>query len=52
MTIEITEIVDNESAMVDLLNHISELVEQGFTSGYYPHWKITKEDTDNTEKED
>lgn len=25
----------------ETLRHIADLIEQGFTSGYYPHWTVT-----------
>ena len=42
ISIEITEEVGDQSAMVDLLRHIADTIENsGVRTGYYPHWKIS-----------
>lgn len=38
--IEIHDEVEDEMAMVDLLNHIATLVKEGYTSGINPNWDI------------
>lgn len=48
-TIEITEEVASTYDMVDLLKHIASLVEQGYTSGYYPHWNLKKVEPEEAE---
>lgn len=35
--------------MDEKLEHIASLVEQGYTSGYYPNWSITIEEDENDE---
>lgn len=42
--IEIYEEVDDAVAMVDLLNHITTMVKDGYISGYHPGWKLIKEE--------
>lgn len=44
--IAIYETVDSEQALADLLRHIASLVEQGYTSGYYPGWELQEEKDD------
>ena len=34
---------------MEKLNHIASLVEEGYTSGYYPNWSIEIEEDDNEE---
>ena len=46
MTIEITESVETEADMVNLLQYIHDLVEQGNTYVFYPYWKLIKQDGD------
>ncbi|WP_217181598.1 hypothetical protein [Streptomyces sp. AC495_CC817] len=29
------------SPAADTLRHIADLIEQGYSSGYYPHWSVT-----------
>jgi hypothetical protein len=36
----ITEEVETTTELVTLLVHISNLVDEGYTQGYYPHWTI------------
>lgn len=43
MKIEITQQVKDESEMADLLKRIAELIEEGYTSGYHPHWTLIEE---------
>lgn len=38
--IEIDEVVDSGTDMVDLLNHIATKIKEGFTSGYHPGWTL------------
>jgi hypothetical protein len=40
--IVITEEVETTTEIVRLLEHISKLVDEGYTQGYYPHWKIVE----------
>jgi hypothetical protein len=40
MKINITEEVTTISEMVQLLNHIATKVDEGYTTGYYPHWSV------------
>lgn len=47
----INEEFENETSMIDGLNYIIGLIEQGNTSGYYPTWEIQTvpdEETKNT----
>lgn len=44
MTIEIQEVVEDTSAMVDVLNTIATMVKEGYTSGVDPYWKINEEE--------
>lgn len=39
-TIIINEEVETTTEMVNLLRHISNQIEEGYTSGYYPTWRI------------
>jgi hypothetical protein len=36
----ITEEVETTTEMVRLLEYISNLVNEGYTHGYYPHWHL------------
>lgn len=36
----IYEEVESDEELVDLLDYIKGLVDQGFTSGYYPGWEL------------
>ena len=36
----ITEQTETEAEMVDLLQRISKLIQEGYTNGYYPNWYI------------
>lgn len=45
LKIDIHEEVDDAGELVDLLNHIATLVKEGYTSGHYPRWSITGEET-------
>jgi hypothetical protein len=38
--IVINEQVETTTDLVLLLNHISTLIEEGYTNGYYPNWHI------------
>lgn len=40
ITIEITEKVHTHHDVVLLLEEIQRLINEGFTSGYYPHWEL------------
>lgn len=40
LRVEIPEQVADESALVDLLNHIATLVKQGYKWGVDPRWSI------------
>jgi hypothetical protein len=40
MNINILEEVTTISEMVELLKHIAQKVDEGYTSGYYPHWSV------------
>ena len=41
ISIQITEEVEDRSAMVDLLRHSADMIESnGTTTSYYPHWTI------------
>jgi len=42
MNIEINETVESTEEMAELLNHISELINQGYTSGIAPSWSIAE----------
>jgi len=39
-TITINEQVETTTEMVNLLRHISNQIEEGYTRGYYPTWEI------------
>lgn len=43
LRIEITETTASVDEMAELLRQIANLIEQGYTSGNYPHWKINDE---------
>ena len=43
LKIEITEDAADKTDMVELLRRIADLVEEGYTSGNYPDWKLTGE---------
>lgn len=46
--IVITEEVKTTTEMVILLEHISKLIDEGYTNGYYPHWQLeTIEEQEN-----
>jgi hypothetical protein len=40
MKIIITEEVTTVTEMVELLNNISKKIDEGYTTGYYPHWSV------------
>ena len=40
MKLVISEEVQTTTEMVRLLEHISKLVDEGYTNGYYPHWQL------------
>ena len=40
--IEITEVAESAEDMADTLEKIARDLRQGYTNGYYPHWKLTK----------
>jgi len=42
MRINITEEVSSTTDLINLLKHIAKLIDEGYTSGYYPHWSIEK----------
>ncbi len=42
MKINITEEVSSKTELVTLLEYITKLIDEGYTSGYYPHWNIEK----------
>jgi hypothetical protein len=48
----IHEEVRTDADMVDVLNRIVELIEGGYTSGYYPGWDLQGEEEPRTEDED
>lgn len=45
ITIEITEDVSTKQDMVYLLEHIAKMIEEGYTSGYYPTWALSGEES-------
>lgn len=48
ITIDITEETKRYSDMADLLRHIADLIERGYTSGYHPSWDLSGEqETEN-----
>ena len=46
--IEIYDEADSEDEMADLLRHIADMVEDGYTSGYYPGW-VMRDIPDSTD---
>ena len=44
ITISIEEEVDGKQDMAYLLKHIAGLIEDGCTSGVYPHWELLGEE--------
>lgn len=38
---------DDENSKEDTLREVLRLVEEGFTSGYYPNWEIVNEEIKN-----
>jgi hypothetical protein len=38
--ITITETTADTSDMIDLLRHVADLIEQGYTSGFHPGWSM------------
>lgn len=47
--IEILESVEKPEDLIDLLEHVTKQVREGFVSGYHPGWKIVD---DTVEEED
>lgn len=43
MKIIIDEEVDNSNELTTLLEYVQRLVDEGYTSGYYPHWHLEEE---------
>jgi hypothetical protein len=33
-------IINEDEITPELMEYVNSLIEQGFTSGYYPHWEI------------
>jgi hypothetical protein len=42
ITLEVFENADSETDTVELLRHIVNLIEEGYTSGYDPEWTLTE----------
>jgi hypothetical protein len=42
ITLEVFENADSETDTVELLRHIVNLIEEGYTSGYDPGWTLTE----------
>lgn len=47
--IHIGDSVNTVDDLPDLLRRIAKLIEDGYKSGYYPHWTITGDDEFNNE---
>ena len=43
ISISIPETTDSPENMAELLRSIATMIDEGYTSGYYPHWKIESE---------
>lgn len=50
ITIKITEEVKTTQEMIYLLENICQQIENGNTSGYYPHWELIGEEEENKEE--
>lgn len=42
--IDISEDAPNASKMADMLRNIADMIDEGFTSGYYPSWSLEGEE--------
>lgn len=42
--IVIHESVESNEDLADLLRRLADMVEEGYTSGYYPAWEIEEDD--------
>lgn len=51
ITISITEEVSDNQAMADLLRNIAEQIENGMTSGFYPHWDLSGDEEEGEDDE-
>lgn len=52
ITITITEEQETTADVVDMLQHIAGLIDQGFTSGYYPTWSMDGVPADDEDEAD
>jgi hypothetical protein len=46
MKINITEEFESAENITTALNHIAKLIEQGYTSGHYPTWTLSDNESE------